>query len=147
MNKISPRQAVIAIENTRLLNVLREVIEAAADRHCRRALGVISRSAFDLQPVFETVAESAVKLCEADKAFISRFDGELLRIVAAYNSPAEFVEWMAQNPIRPGRDSASGLCCARMSNDTPSGCLGRPGIFLRSERRRGYPDSPRGANP
>ena len=41
---------------------------------------VISRSAFDLQPVFEAVVENAVRLCEADKAFIFRFDGELLRV-------------------------------------------------------------------
>ena len=50
-------------------------------------LDVISRSAFELQPVFETVAESAVKICGADRAFIFRFDGELLRMVAAYNAP------------------------------------------------------------
>jgi signal transduction histidine kinase len=57
--------------------------------------------------VFETVAESSVRLCGADRAFIFRFDGELLRMVVAYNSPPDFSEWVAQHPIRPGRHSGS----------------------------------------
>jgi GAF domain-containing protein len=112
-------QAVIAIENARLLNELRqstgdlsqrtsdltETLEqqtATAD-----VLEVISRSAFDLRAVFETVAGSSVRLCGADRAFIFRFDGELLRMVVAYNSSPEFAEWIANHPVRPGRHSAS----------------------------------------
>jgi two-component system, NtrC family, sensor kinase len=98
-------QAVIAIENARLLNELRESLQqqtATAD-----VLQVISRSAFDLEPVFQSVAESSVRLCGADRAFIFRFDGELLRMVVAYNAPPEFAKWVAQHPIRPGRHSGS----------------------------------------
>jgi GAF domain-containing protein len=99
-------QAVIAIENTRLLSELRESLQqqtATAD-----VLEVISRSAFDLQPVFETVAESAVRLCGSDRAFVFRFDGEVLRCVVAYNAPPELETFVRQNPIRPGRGSSAG---------------------------------------
>jgi GAF domain-containing protein/nitrogen-specific signal transduction histidine kinase len=99
-------QAVIAIENARLLTELREALgqqTATAD-----VLKVISRSAFDLQPVFESVAESAVTLCGADRAFIYRFDGELLRVVADFNASPELRKFIDNNPLRPGRYSASG---------------------------------------
>jgi signal transduction histidine kinase/CheY-like chemotaxis protein/HPt (histidine-containing phosphotransfer) domain-containing protein len=68
---------------------------------------IISRSAFDLQAVFETVAESSLRLCGADRAFIYRFDGEVLRMVVAYNAPQRLKEFVAQNAIRPGRYSTS----------------------------------------
>src|SRR3984885_4359953 len=98
-------QAVIAIENARLLSELRESLEQQTAT--AKVLDVISRSAFNLPAVFETVAESSVRLCGADRAFIFRFDGELLRMAASYNAAPDFVEWVAQHPIKPGRHSGS----------------------------------------
>src|SRR5262249_23358023 len=73
-----------------------------------KVLDVISRSAFDLRAVFETVLESSVKLCGADPAYIFRFDGELLSAVAFFNVSPEHKDFIERNPIRPGRSSAVG---------------------------------------
>ena len=105
-------QAVIAIENTRLFEAeqqrSRELAESLEQQTATsKVLDVISRSAFDLQAVFETVAENSVRLCEADRALIFRFDGELLRMAVAYNTLPEFKKFLEQNPIRLGRHSSS----------------------------------------
>ena len=105
-------QAVIAIENARLLAELRERTDDLTESleqqtATSKVLEVISRSAFDLHAVFETLAENAVRLCGADRGAILRFDGELLRVAALVNASAEFTEWVKQHPVRPGRHSAS----------------------------------------
>jgi GAF domain-containing protein len=105
-------QAVIAIENVRLFEAEQqrtEELSASLEQQTATAnvLDVISRSAFDLRAVFETVAENSVRLCGADRAHVYRFDGELLQVGAGFNVPQDFKEWAEQNPNRPGRHSTS----------------------------------------
>ena len=105
-------QAVIAIENARLLNELRQRTDDLSETleqqtASAKVLEVISRSAFDLHAVFETVAESSVRLCEADRAFIFQYDGELLRMKAFYNASPELADWVREHPVRPGNHLAS----------------------------------------
>src|SRR5262249_24065583 len=69
-------------------------------------LKVISRSTFDLRPVLETLIENATRLCGADKGFIYRFDGEVLRMEVSYNTPPQVRE--SAETIHPGRDSVVG---------------------------------------
>src|SRR5713226_9853253 len=105
-------QAVIAIENVRLFDEVqarsRELSESLEQQTATsEVLRVISSSPTELQPVFDTIVENAVRLCEAERAFIFRFDGEFLRAAAYYNVGPELREFVDRNPIAPGRYSIS----------------------------------------
>jgi GAF domain-containing protein len=107
------KQIVIAIENTRLLKELRERTDDLSESLQQQTatadvLKVISRSTFDLQTVLQTLVESAAKLCEADKATITRQkDGVFFR-AETYGFSNEFVNYIRTVPVVPDRGSAGG---------------------------------------
>jgi GAF domain-containing protein len=106
-------QAVIAMENARLITETREALEqqtAVSD-----VLKVISRSTFDLQPVLDTLAETAARLCDAGYGAIYRRDGEVYRIATALafspetsEAARKFQTFMEKHPLVPDRGSITG---------------------------------------
>jgi two-component system, NtrC family, sensor kinase len=101
-------QAVIAIENVRLFDEVqartRDLAESLQQQTATAdVLKVISRSAFNLQAVLDTLVESAARLCESDKGVIFKRDGELYRWSANFGNPPELETFAKANPFKPGR--------------------------------------------
>src|SRR5262249_57979990 len=93
-------QAVIAIENTRLLNELRESLQQQTATS--EVLQVISSSPGGaLEPVFETMLANAARLCDAKFGVLNLYDGDAFRTVALYNVPAAYAETRRHETFRP----------------------------------------------
>jgi GAF domain-containing protein len=106
-------QAVIAIENARLLDELRQrttdLTEALEQQTATSdVLQVISSFPGDLEPVFATMLESAARMCDAKFGNIFRWDGEVLNLVATYNTPPAFSELRMRLPFRPDAENPIG---------------------------------------
>ena len=121
-------QAVIAIENARLLVELRESLQqqtATAD-----VLKVISRSTFDLQTVLNTLVEFSSAALRIRFCGVHRPQGASYRYVASFGLPPEFDDYMSEHPIVPERGSVVWACFARAQRGARARCRGGPGIQL-----------------
>jgi len=106
-------QAVIAIENTRLLNELRQrtadLTESLEQQTATaEVLGVISRSKFELQPILQSVVDTARRLCRADQAIIYRPQNGMYRFAAGHSTVPEYLEIEKQTTIVPGHGTVAG---------------------------------------
>jgi len=105
-------QAVIAIENARLLNELRESLEQQTAT--AEVLRVISNSPTNVQPVFDSIAESAVRLCGGQFSFVLRFDGTVTDFASSYGLSAEGLDaFRSMMPMPAGEDTTSGRAILR----------------------------------
>ena len=138
-------QAVIAIENARLLNELRQRTTDLTERTgdltealeqqtaTSEVLQVISSSPGDLEPVFATMLENAVRICDAKFGNIYRWDGEVLHLLASHNTPPAFAEARKRSPLRPPPETPVGRMLAHKAAFHLADMAAHPGYIDRSD--------------
>jgi GAF domain-containing protein len=138
-------QAVIAIENARLLNELRQrttdLTERTADltealeqqTATSEVLQVISSSPGDLQPVFATMLEKAVRICDANFGNIYRWDGEVLHLLASHNTPPALADARKHSPLRPYAETPVGRMVVHKAAFHSADMTAMPGYIDRSD--------------
>jgi GAF domain-containing protein len=125
-------QAVIAIENARLLNELQQSLEQQTAT--AELLQVVSSSLGDLEPVFATMLEKAVRLCHATFGNIYRWDGDALHLVATHNTPPAFAEARRRSPHRrDGRNQIVTSILATKASVHVVDVAAQPGYIDRSD--------------
>src|SRR6266403_4507943 len=130
-------QAVIAIENTRLLKELRESLQqqtATAD-----VLKIISRSSVDLETVLDTLVETAARLCRADQAMMFRRRDDLHHLVAAWGLSEEAKRFQITHPFAPDRGTTSGrVVLERRAVHIPDVLQDSEYTYLEGQKVSGY---------
>ena len=124
-------QAVIAIENARLLTELRGSLQEQTAT--AEVLQVINSSSGDLEPIFAAMLEKAIRICDANFGNIYRWDGEVLHLLASHNTPPALAEARKHSPLRPYAETPVGRMVAHKAAFHSADMTAMPGYIDRSD--------------
>jgi hypothetical protein len=124
----------LSSEETEVTRLTRELNEALEQQTATsEVLHVISSSPGDLEPVFATMLENAVRICNAKFGNIYRWDGEALHLLATHNTPPAFAEVRKRSPLRPNPETPIGRMVAQKAAFHSADMAAHPGYIDRSD--------------